>query len=39
MNSHLFSVSPCLCENLVNSSYNFILAHNRSLSKITLNAI
>ena len=38
MKDNLFSVSPCLCENLVNSSYKIILAHNRSLSKITLIA-
>ena len=39
MKDNLFSVFPCLCENLVNSSHKILLAHNRSLPKITLIAI
>ena len=38
MKDNLFSVPPCLCENLFNSSYKILLAHNRSLPKTSLIA-
>ena len=38
MKDNLFSVFPCLCENLVNSSHKILLDHNRSLPKTSLIA-